>query len=127
MKFKRIKIILFLSIIILMIYSCTHDFQEPDIDIKKTSKSDTKNNHLFIYKIKLSANENLKYFVILPSVNGINQDSKMFYQFNEQTHYAELDYFYLLPNKKYLPKAIKLIMQIGTSKRKLKKIEVINL
>jgi len=125
MKYNNIIISTIIIIVILTIYSCSHGCNRPEIDIKKISKNDAKNNHLFTYKIKIRANDNLKYFVILPSVKGINHDSKMVHSFNEKTRYAELDYFYLLPDNIADSKGVKLKLQVKTENGSSRKLEVI--
>ena len=125
MNNNNIKLSIILIIISLTIYTCSCGLQKPEINIKKTSKNQEKNKYLYTYKIKISANDNLKYFVILPSIKGLNCDSKIVYAFKEKTRYAELDYFYLRPNNTSMPKAVKLLLQIGTDKGCLRKMEMI--
>lgn len=124
---NNIKISTILLTICLAIYICSCDFHKPEIRIKRTGRNKENNKHVYTYKIKISANDNLKYFVILPSIKGLNCDSKVVYSFKEKTRYAELDYFYLRPNNTGMPKAIKLLMQICTDKGSLRKMEMIML
>lgn len=109
MNNNNIIIFIFIIIFVFSVVSCSFNFSNTKIEIEKLSKNEIKNKDLFTYKIKIRANDNLKYFIILPSIKGLNNDSKLIYSFNEKTRYAELDYFYLMPNNIKSKKTVKLL------------------
>ena len=53
---------------------------------------------MFVYSIKLRSNENLLNFKVEPSLKGINVDSNFEFDFDENTHQATVNYFYVLPD-----------------------------
>jgi hypothetical protein len=69
----------------------------PSIEFFQNNEFSGKNGDVFIYSIKLRSNENLVNFKVIPSVKGENTDSEFDYLFDENTHQAVVNYFYVLP------------------------------
>jgi hypothetical protein len=72
-------------------------YGNPSIEFFKNNEFSGKNGDVFIYSIKLRSNENLLNFKVTPSIKGQNSDSDFDYLFNENTHQAVVNYFYVLP------------------------------
>jgi len=69
----------------------------PSIDFFQKNEFSGKNGDVFVYSIKLRSNENLLNFKVNPSIKGLNTDSEFDYLFDENTHQAVVNYFYVLP------------------------------
>jgi hypothetical protein len=72
-------------------------FGNPSIEFIQNKEFDGKNGDVFIYSIKLMSNEDLLNFKVYPSVKGVNTDSEFDHFFDENTHQAVVNYFYVLP------------------------------
>lgn len=72
-------------------------FGNPSIEFAKSEDYPGKNADVYIYSIKLRSNEKLLKFEVTPSIKGVNVDSEINYIFDENTHQAMLNYFYVLP------------------------------
>ncbi len=73
-------------------------YGNPSIEFIDGEEFVGKNSDMFVYSIKLRSNENLKNFKVNPSIKGINKDSYFNFDFNENTHQAIINYFYVLPD-----------------------------
>ncbi len=72
-------------------------YGNPSIEFLQNNEFSGKNGDVFVYSIKLRSNENLLNFKVAPSIKGQNVDSDFEYLFNENTHQAVVNYFYVLP------------------------------
>ncbi len=72
-------------------------FGNPSIEFAKNSGHPGNNDDVYIYSIKLRSNEELLKFEVKPSIKGVNVDSEMKYFFDDNTHQAMLNYFYVIP------------------------------
>lgn len=72
-------------------------YGNPSIEFIQNNEFGGKNGDVFIYSIKLRSNEKLLNFKVNPSIKGINNDSEFDYLFEENTHQAVVNYFYVLP------------------------------
>ena len=73
-------------------------FGNPSIEFVNGKEFIGKNSDMFVYSIKLRSNENLLNFKVEPSLKGINVDSNFEFDFDENTHQATVNYFYVLPD-----------------------------
>ena len=73
-------------------------FGNPSIEFVNGKEFIGKNGDVFVYSIKLRSNENLINFKVKPSIKGINEDSYFNFDFDENTHQAIINYFYVLPD-----------------------------
>ena len=72
-------------------------YGNPSIEFIQNNEFGGKNGDVFIYSIKLRSNEKLLNLKVNPSIKGINNDSEFDYLFEENTHQAVVNYFYVLP------------------------------
>ncbi len=72
-------------------------YGNPSIEFVQNNEFGGKNGDVFIYSIKLRSNEKLLNFKVAPSIKGLNNDSEFDYLFEENTHQAIVNYFYVLP------------------------------
>jgi len=72
-------------------------YGNPSIEFFQNNEFSGKNGDVFVYSIKLRSNENLLNFKVIPSIKGENIDSEFDYLFDENTHQAVVNYFYVLP------------------------------
>jgi len=72
-------------------------YGNPSIEFLQNNEFSGKNSDVFVYSIKLRSNENLLNFKVAPSIKGQNVDSDFEYLFDENTHQAVVNYFYVLP------------------------------
>jgi hypothetical protein len=72
-------------------------YGNPSIEFVQNNEFGGKNGDVFIYSIKLRSNEKLLNFKVAPSIKGLNNDSEFDYLFDENTHQAIVNYFYVLP------------------------------
>lgn len=72
-------------------------YGNPSIEFVQNNEFGGKNGDVFIYSIKLRSNEKLLNFKVEPSISGRNHDSDFDYLFEENTHQAIVNYFYVLP------------------------------
>ena len=72
-------------------------YGNPSIEFIQNNEFGGKNGDVFIYSIKLMSNENLITFKVDPSIKGLNNDSEFDHFFDENTHQAVVNYFYVLP------------------------------
>ena len=56
-----------------------------------------KNSSVFIYQVQLRSTELLKQIEIIPSISGVNTDSHFSYNFENPSHQAVINYFYVIP------------------------------
>jgi predicted metallo-beta-lactamase superfamily hydrolase len=75
----------------------TMRYGNPSIEFVQNNEFGGKNGDVFIYSIKLRSNEKLLNFKVAPSIKGLNNDSEFDYLFEENTHQAVVNYFYVLP------------------------------
>jgi hypothetical protein len=75
----------------------TMRYGNPSIEFFQNNEFSGKNKDVFVYSIKLRSNENLLNFKVIPSIKGQNSDSEFDYLFDENTHQAVVNYFYVLP------------------------------
>ena len=75
----------------------TMRYGNPSIEFFQNNEFSGKNKDVFVYAIKLRSNENLLNFKVIPSIKGQNSDSEFDYLFDENTHQAVVNYFYVLP------------------------------
>ncbi|MBN1251812.1 MAG: hypothetical protein JXR51_13440 [Bacteroidales bacterium] len=85
-----------------------------------------KNGDLFVYSIKLRSNENLVNFKVKPSVKGINEDCDLDFYFDENTHQAVVNYFYVLPENVKDASKVVLTFTLTDSKESNIKTKVID-
>jgi hypothetical protein len=78
----------------------TMRYGNPSIEFFQNNEFSGKNGDVFVYSIKLRSNENLLNFKVTPSIKGENSDSEFDYLFDENTHQAVVNYFYVLPDGK---------------------------
>jgi len=76
----------------------TLKFGNPSIEFVNGEEFVGKNGDMFVYSIKLRSNENLRSFKVKPSIKGVNDDSFFNFDFDENTHQAIINYFYVLPD-----------------------------
>jgi len=72
-------------------------YGNPSIEFINNNEFGGKNGDVFIYSIKLRSNEDLLNFKVNPSIKGLNSDSDFDFLFDEKTHQAVVNYFYVLP------------------------------
>ncbi len=67
----------------------------PYIEFEKNT--DLPNNSVYVYSIQLKSHEELLQFEIIPSIQGENLDCEINHLFDDNTHRATLNYFYVVP------------------------------
>jgi uncharacterized protein YihD (DUF1040 family) len=75
----------------------TLKYGNPSIEFIQNKEFDGKNRDVFIYSLKLRSNEKLVKFKVDPSIKGLNKDSEFNFLFEDNTHQAVVNYFYVLP------------------------------
>ena len=97
MKSNWLIILLFIVASSTINLGSTLRYGNPSIEFIQHNEFGGKNGDVFIYSIKLRSNENLQSFKVNPSIKGLNSDSEFDFLFDENTHQAVVNYFYVLP------------------------------
>ena len=101
-------------------------FGNPSIEFVNGKEFIGKNSDVFVYSIKLRSNENLISFKVMPSIKGINEDCYFNFNFDENTHQAIINYFYVLPDNYDENKEVTLTFTLTDSKESNIKTKVID-
>jgi len=101
-------------------------FGNPSIEFVNRKEFIGKNGDMFVYSIKLRSNENLKNFKVIPSLKGVNDDSYFNFDFDENTHQAIINYFYVLPDNLDTSNEVTLTFTLTDSKESNIKTKVID-
>ena len=101
-------------------------FGNPSIEFVNGKEFIGKNGDVFVYSIKLRSNENLINFKVKPSIKGINADCDFEFDFDENTHQATVNYFYVLPDDFEDNNKVVLTFTLTDSKESNIKIKVID-
>ena len=104
----------------------TLKFGNPSIEFVSDEEFIGKNGDMFVYSIKLRSNENLKSFKVNPSIKGINKDCKFNFDFDENTHQAIINYFYVLPDNFDMNDEVILTFTLTDSKESNIKTKIID-
>ena len=101
-------------------------YGNPSIEFVNDKEFIGKNGDVFVYSIKLRSNENLINFKVKPSIKGINEDCDFEFHFDENTHQAVVNYFYVLPEDFKADNKVVLTFTLTDSKESNIKTKVID-
>jgi len=96
MKLNILIISLFFIILSAFTFQNSFNINAPSIKIE-TNNNVYKSGEIVYFTINICSSEYLEYFEVTPEIIGSNNDSKVNFNFNQETKAATINYFYVIP------------------------------
>ena len=97
MKYKAVIILIVFVGVSAFNITKTFEFNNPSVKIEYINGEKLSKGDVAVFSIKLCSVENLKSFKVIPEIPGQNEDSELFFDFDENTKQATLNYIYIVP------------------------------